>query len=192
MPRPAGLARARRHVVGAHRRALADPQEREATVRSRNRLARGPGAPRVSRRMRGAERTRSGLTWKSPWLGLALGALVVAAITLILYPLTQLDPGVSSGVLYVLGVLLLTIYWGLWLGLLTSVASATAVAVFHGGLDSSGDVVAICVQLLTAVVASYIADRARLRAEEAEERIHLREVQASRARVLAAADAERR
>src|SRR5215207_2140677 len=122
MPRPAGLARARRHVVGAHRRALADPQEREATVRSRNRLARGPGAPRVSRRMRGAERTRSGLTWKSPWLGLALGALVVAAITLILYPLTQLDPGVSSGVLYVLGVLLLATHWGL----ITSAASALA------------------------------------------------------------------
>jgi signal transduction histidine kinase len=142
--------------------------------------------------MRGAERSGGGLTWRSPWLGLALGALVVAGITLILYPLTRLDPGVSSGVLYILGVLLLTIYWGLWLGLLTSVASATAVAVFHGGLDSSGDVVAICVQLLTAVVASYIADRARLRAEEAEERVHLREVQASRARVLAAADAERR
>jgi hypothetical protein len=49
--------------------------------------------------MRGAERSGGGLTWRSPWLGLALGALVVTGITLILYPLTRLDPGVSSGVL---------------------------------------------------------------------------------------------
>ena len=141
-----------------------------------------------------------------PVVGLALGALVVAAIALILYPLSDLDPGVSSGVLYILGVLLVTIYWGLWLGLLTSVASASAVALFHGGLDNSGNVAAICVQLLTAVVASVIADRARQRADEAEqrlrleeelrerdvERIRLREVRASRARMIAAADEERR
>jgi signal transduction histidine kinase len=143
---------------------------------------------------------------RSPLVGLALGALVVAGIALILYPLTKLDPGVSSGVLYILGVLLLTISWGLWLGLLTSVASAAAVALLHGGLDSSGDVAAICVQLLTAVIASVIADRARLRAEDAEERLRLEEelrereaerirldeLRASRARVIAAADEERR
>ncbi len=143
---------------------------------------------------------------RSPLVGLALGALVVAGIALILYPLTKLDPGVSSGVLYILGVLLLTISWGLWLGLLTSVASAAAVALLHGGLDSSGDVAAICVQLLTAVIASVIAGRARLRAEDAEERLRLQdelrrrdaerirldEVRASRSRMSAAADAERR
>jgi len=127
-------------------------------------------------------------------------------VTALLYPLSELDPGVSSGVLYVLGVLLLTIHWGLWLGLVTSVASAVALGVFHGDLSSEGDVVAIGVLLLTATVASVIADRARLRAEEAEERlrlqdelrrrdaerIRLQEVSASRARVLAAADEERR
>jgi signal transduction histidine kinase len=143
---------------------------------------------------------------RSPLVGLALGALVVAAIALVLYPLSDLDPGVSSGVLYILGVLLVTIYWGLWLGLLTSVASASAVALFHGGLDNSGNVAAIGVQLLTAVVASVIADRARQRADEAEqrlrleeelrerdvERIRLREVRTSRARMIAAADEERR
>ena len=142
----------------------------------------------------------------SPLVGLSLGALIVVGIALILYPLSNLDPGVSSGVLYILGVLLVTTYWGLWLGLLTSVASATAVALFHGGLDNSGNVAAICVQLLTAVVASLIADRARLRADEAEERLRLQEelrrrdaerirldeVRASRSRMSAAADAERR
>jgi signal transduction histidine kinase len=144
--------------------------------------------------------------------GLAAAAAVVAAVTALLYPLSELDPGVSSGVLYVLGVLLVATYWGLWLGLVTSVASALAIDYFHtrptGEIlaDESGDVVAIGVLLLTSVVASVIADRARQRADEAEqrlrleeelraresERVRLREVRASRARVLEAADRERR
>ena len=122
---------------------------------------------------------------------LALAALVVAAITLLLFPLSALDPGVSSGVLYVLGVLLLAIYRGLWIGVVTSVASVVALDYFHAdptgqlGAKSAGDFVAIGVLLLTATVASVIADRAR-------QQIHLREVQASRARVIRAADEERR
>ena len=145
-----------------------------------------------------------GFARRSPVVGLVAAAVVVAGVTALLYPLSELDPGVSSGVLYVLGVLLLTMYWGLWLGLLTSLASAAALDVFHA--ENSGDLVAVCVLLLTATVASFIADRARLRAEDAEERlswqeelrrgeaerIRLREVRASRARVIAAADAERR
>jgi signal transduction histidine kinase len=143
---------------------------------------------------------------RPPLIGLGVAALTVAGVTVLLYPLSQLDPGVSSGVLYVLGVLLLTLSWGLWLGLLTSVASAVCLGVFHGDLQSEGDVVAISVLLGTATVASVIADRARLRAEEAEqllrlqeelrrrdaERIRVQEVSASRARVLSAADQERR
>jgi len=58
--------------------------------------------------------------------GAACAAAVVAAVTLLIYPLQDLDPGVSSGVLYVLGVLLVATYWGLWLGLATSAASAVA------------------------------------------------------------------
>src|SRR5215203_7009873 len=77
----------------------------------------------------------SGRSWmnvsRSPLVGLMVSALLVAAVTLILYPLSDLDPGVSSGVLYVLDVLLVATYWGLWLGLLTSVASALALAYFH-------------------------------------------------------------
>lgn len=37
----------------------------------------------------------------------------------------------SSGVLYVLGVLLVATYWGLWLGVITSLASAIALDYFH-------------------------------------------------------------
>jgi hypothetical protein len=53
----------------------------------------------------------------SPLAGVALAVAVVTAITLVLFPLTKLDPGVSSGMLYVLGVLLLAMNWGLWLGI---------------------------------------------------------------------------
>jgi signal transduction histidine kinase len=135
------------------------------------------------------------LTARSPLVGLICSALVVSVITLLIYPLQHLDPGVSSGVLYVLGVLLIAINWGLWLGLLTSLASAAALNYFHAsptreflaGKDA-GDLVAIGTLLLTGFVASAIADRARSRAE----RVRLQEVRASRARVLAAADEERR
>jgi hypothetical protein len=47
---------------------------------------------------------------RSPVLGLVLATAVVSGVTLLLYPISDLDPGVSSGVLYVLGVLLLAIY----------------------------------------------------------------------------------
>jgi signal transduction histidine kinase len=143
---------------------------------------------------------------------LALAAGMVAGVTLVLYPLTELDPGVSSGVLYVLGVLVLATYRGLWLGIAASIASALALDYFHaepaGSFEakSPGDLAAIIVMLATAVMASVTADRARQRADEAErrlaledelrtreaERIRLREVRASRARVIEAADQERR
>jgi signal transduction histidine kinase len=144
--------------------------------------------------------------------GLATAALAVTAATLLIYPLQSLDPGVSSGVLYVLGVLLVSVYWGLPLGLLTSFASAFSLFFFHSDptqsfrVHNAEDLVAIGTLLGTSIVASVIADRARLRARDAEERlalqeelrrrdaerIRLEEVQASRARVLAAADGERK
>jgi signal transduction histidine kinase len=156
------------------------------------------------------------MTWvrtsRSPLAGLVVSATLVTAVTLILYPLADLDPGVSSGVLYVVAVLLVATYWGLWLGLLTSLFSALALAFFHAkpegsfSLADASDYVAIGVLLATSVVASFIADRARQRADEAvkrlaleeeirereAERIRLEEVHASRARALSAADDERR
>jgi signal transduction histidine kinase len=112
----------------------------------------------------------------------------------VLFPIAELDPGVSSGVLYVLGVLLLATRRGLRAGLAASVFSAAALDYFHadpvGTLDGKdpGDLVAIAVLLVTAGVASLIGNRARHDAE----RIRLREVEASRARVIQAADEERR
>jgi signal transduction histidine kinase len=148
---------------------------------------------------------------RSPARGVAVAVLVVGAVTLLVYPLQTLDPGVSSGVLYVLGVLLISARWGLRLGLLTSIASAAALFYFHtspAGLHTktASDLVAIGTLLVTSAVATMIANSARLRAEEAErrlrleeelrrreaERIRMDELRASRARVMKAADEERR
>jgi signal transduction histidine kinase len=148
---------------------------------------------------------------RSPARGVAVAAFVVGAVTLIVYPLQALDPGVSSGVLYVLGVLLVSVRWGLRLGLLTSLAGAAALFYFHTSpagfhAKSADDLVAIGTLLVTSAVATVIANSARLRAEEAEgrlrleeelrrreaERIRLEELRASRARVMEAADEERR
>jgi signal transduction histidine kinase len=140
-----------------------------------------------------------------------VASAVVTAVTLVLYPLSGVDPGVSSGSLYVLGVLLVSISWGLWLGLPTAVASALALAYFHAAPYHSlrlkgSDVAAISVLLLVCVVAGVIADRARRRAEEAHhrlaleaqlrhaetERLRLEQVRDSGARVLNAVFDERR
>ncbi len=148
----------------------------------------------------------------SRWAGLAAMLIVVGAVTLVLYPLQELDPGVSSGVLYVLGVLLVSLTWGLRLGLATSVLSALALWLLHtdpaAGLTAveAEDVAAISVLLITSVVAALIADRARMRVEDAEQRLaleaelhaseieraRLEEIRTSRARVMAAGDEERK
>ena len=52
-------------------------------------------------------------------LGIVVAAAAVAAITALIYPLGQVMPEVSAGVLYLLAVLAISTYWGLRLGLLT-------------------------------------------------------------------------
>src|SRR5918996_4898215 len=143
----------------------------------------GVGVPRVTSR-----------SWRAPAVDLGLACAVVGAITVVLFPIAELDPGVSSGVLYVLGVLLLATRRGLLAGLAASVFSAAALDYFHADpvgtfyAKDPGDLVAVAVLLGTAAVATLIGNRARHDAE----RIRLREVEASRARVIQAADEERR
>src|SRR5919106_594639 len=116
----------------------------------------GVGVPRVA--------TRS---WRAAAVDLGLACAVVGAITVILFPIAELDPGVSSGVLYVLGVLLLATRRGLRAGVAASVLSAAALDFFHahpiGTLYAKdpGDLVALAVLLVTAGVASLIGNRAR-------------------------------
>ena len=53
-------------------------------------------------------------------LGAAVALASVAAITALIFGLRELVPVLSTGVVYLLAVLLVSSYWGLWLGLVTA------------------------------------------------------------------------
>ena len=138
--------------------------------------------PRESPRLVDVPRARA-------W-GVLLVVLAVGATTVVIYPLREISPDVSPGVVYLLAVLLVAVYWGLAFGLLTSVASAGAFNFFHipptGRLmiADSAHWVALAVFLVAAVVASVVADLARTRAAEAERRRGEADLAAGTARVL--------
>jgi two-component system, OmpR family, sensor histidine kinase KdpD len=118
--------------------------------------------------------------------GFAASGVVLA--TLLIYGLRELAPVVSTGVVYLVPVLLVAIGYGLVPALATAVASALAFNFFHlpptGRLSiaAGGDWVALGVFLVTAVIASRLAGDARSRAVEAGRR---------RREALALADAAR-
>jgi len=100
----------------------------------------------------------------------------VALCTAVVYPLRTIAPPVSAGVVYMLGVLIVSTYWGLWPGLLTSLASALAFNFFHIPPEGTLDVakgenwVALVLFLAVAAIASSLAEQSRARAREAEAR----------------------
>ena len=113
---------------------------------------------------------------RRPLVGLVVALLAVGLTTLSLYPLREVAPTVSLGVVYLLGVLLIASTWGAWFGILTAVASGAAYNFFHlhptGGFTISDgeNWVALVVFFLAAVFAAELAQRARRRTEEAEQR----------------------
>ncbi|MCW2950836.1 MAG: integral rane sensor signal transduction histidine kinase [Conexibacter sp.] len=126
----------------------------------------------------------------STLVGLAAGALAVAAATAVIFPLKHSVPAVSTGVIYLLAVLLVSTWFGLWVGLATALASAAAFNWFHipptGRLTISDpqNWVALVVFLVVAVIASTLAEVARARAGEAELRRREADLAADLARLL--------
>ena len=108
-------------------------------------------------------------------LGLAVAVGSVAAATVAIYPLSHLAPVVSLSVVYLLPVLLVSTYWGLPLGLVTSLLSAAAFNWFHippvgrFTIADSRNWVALAALVIVAVVASTIAELARSRTREAQQ-----------------------
>jgi PAS domain S-box-containing protein len=109
-------------------------------------------------------------------LGLAAALAIVVTETLLLYPLKELAPANALGVVYLLGVVVIAIGWGFWLAAATSLASALAFDWFHVPPDwgfaptQAGDGVALAVFLVVALSVSVLADLARSRAAEADQR----------------------
>jgi two-component system, OmpR family, sensor histidine kinase KdpD len=112
--------------------------------------------------------------WSNQWLGFVAALAVIAAATGLIYPLKEIAPAVSLGLVYIPGVLAVSVLWGLRLGLLTALLSAAAFNFFHlppiGELDVAADhdLVALAVFAIVAGAGGAMAALARDRAEEAE------------------------
>jgi two-component system, OmpR family, sensor histidine kinase KdpD len=127
---------------------------------------------------------------RSPVTGLLVSLAAVTLITASIYALREIVPVVSTGVVYLLAVLLVSSYWGLWLGVLTGLLSAVTWNFFHipptGELDiaTAENWVALAVFMVAAVVTSTLAEAARSRTEDAERGRREADLTAEMARLL--------
>jgi two-component system sensor histidine kinase KdpD len=122
--------------------------------------------------------------------GAAVAVALVALCTLLIYPLKQAAPVVSLGVVYMLAVVIVSVTWGMWLGVATSALSALAFNFFHlppvGRLTiaNSENWVALIAFLVVALLASSVAEVTRARTREAAERRREADLAAETARLL--------
>jgi two-component system sensor histidine kinase KdpD len=102
--------------------------------------------------------------------------LALAAATVVVYALKPVAPVLSLGVVYTLAVLATAVLWGLGLAIVVAVAAMVLFnflflpPVHTLTLADGRNWTALAVYLVTAVVASELATRARRRAAEAEQR----------------------
>lgn len=130
------------------------------------------------------------LKQRSPAVGVLATVASVALVTAVIFALREVVPVVSTGVLYMLAVLFISSFWGLWLGVLSAVLSAAAFNFFHlppTGRFSIADGenwVALGVFFVAAAVISGLAGAARARAQEADRRRAEADLTAEMARIL--------
>ncbi|WP_028066388.1 sensor histidine kinase [Solirubrobacter soli] len=123
-------------------------------------------------------------------VGIAAAAVGVALTTLLVFALKDVAPVLSLGVVYLLVVLGVATVWGVWLALATAVASALAFNFFHipptgrFTIASGENWVALVVFFVASVGASSLAELARKRALEADERRQEADLSAEMARLL--------
>lgn len=122
--------------------------------------------------------------------GVLVAVAAVAAATALIYPLKRVSPVISLGVLYVLAVVVVSTFWGLMFGIGTSVLSAAAFNFFHlppGGrfdLADEREWVALLVFVIVAVATGWVAELARARGLEAEQRRQEADLAAEMAQLL--------
>jgi two-component system sensor histidine kinase KdpD len=127
-------------------------------------------------------------------LGVLAAVVVVGLTTLAVYPLKSVAADISLSVVYLLAVLFIASFWGMWLGIATAVASALAFNFFHipptgrFTISDGENWVALAVFLVAAVVASALADRARREALEADQRRREADLAAELSRTLLRAE----
>jgi two-component system, OmpR family, sensor histidine kinase KdpD len=123
-------------------------------------------------------------------VGLLVAAGLVALCTLLIYPLKQAAPVVSLGVVYMLAVVIVSVAWGVWFGVATSLLSALAFNYFHlpptgrFTIRDADNWVALIAFMVVAMLASSVAEVTRARSREAAERRREADLAAEMARLL--------
>jgi signal transduction histidine kinase len=124
-------------------------------------------------------------------VGIAVAASFIVAETALAYVLERIFPGMPFGVVFLLGVLVVSAGWGFGLAVSTTLVSALVYAFVH--LDADGsifpitaqDSVAIIVFVPIALLANVLAGQARLRTAEANRRRQEAEENRDATRMLA-------
>jgi two-component system, OmpR family, sensor histidine kinase KdpD len=137
---------------------------------------------------------RFGVSRPSLRFGVAVAGVAVVVATAAIYPLKHVAPTVSLSVVYLPAVLLVSAYWGLWLGLATSLVSATCFNFFHippvgkFTIADGRNWVALAAFTVAAAVVSTMAEIVRARTFEAERRRGEADLAAALARELLAGE----
>jgi two-component system sensor histidine kinase KdpD len=124
------------------------------------------------------------------WLGIVAACAAVAVTTLVVYPLKRVAADISLSVVYLLAVLFVASYWGAWLAIATACLGALAFNYFHipptgrFTIADGENWVALAVFLVAAIVASALANAARSRASEADQRRREADLAAEMSRTL--------
>ena len=127
-------------------------------------------------------------------MGVVVSVVAVALTTLLVYPLKTIAADISLSVVYLVAVLLVASIWGAWLGIATALLSGLTFNYFHipptGRLTIAQDEdwVALVVFLIAALLTSALANAARSRAEEADQRRREADLAADMSRTLLRAD----
>src|ERR1700754_1044457 len=124
------------------------------------------------------------------WLGIVVAAAFIVGETLLVHRLKEIAPENAFGVLFLVGVLVVSAAWGFRLAVATTVASAAAYVQFH--MDTGmgfipthpQDALAILIFLPVALLANVLAGQARLRAAESEQRRREADLAADLARLM--------
>jgi two-component system sensor histidine kinase KdpD len=126
----------------------------------------------------------------SRWTGLVVAVAGIALTTLVVFPLKEIAPVAALIIVYLVTVLVVSIGWGWMLGGCTALAGALTFNFFHippTGRFTIADAenwVALAVFFVVAMVASSLAQAARHRTQEAEQRRREADLAAELARLL--------
>jgi signal transduction histidine kinase len=124
-------------------------------------------------------------------MGIAVAGCLIVVEILLGYPLKRFATTQSLGMLYLLGVLVISTGWGFWLGAATALVSVVAMDYFHisplGTLfiyDNTAQAIMVVVFMAVALLVSSTAALARSRAVEAGEHRQEADLAAELARLL--------